>query len=280
MRAAAALLSSARSREGLRALLRPVGFAGDDVTLSPGARGEFGLAEHHDARILASGEQRLLAVRCEEGSLRDELQRLGRRLATRAPHVPWMLAAVHADGTEAALAAVSPGGVAGTARLAAFVWDPARVVDSDAETLCALVAASGDDHLVHARFAEVLGRDALTRRFYRALQAHVTLMAGTLPPRVPGDVARHVALLYASRLLFLRFLEAKGWLDGDRAWLIGRFDACMRTGGGFHRRVLLPLFFGTLNTPVTRRAPAARALGRIPFLNGGLFARSHVERLA
>jgi hypothetical protein len=42
--------------------------------------------------------------------------------------------------------------------------------------------------------------------------------------------------------------------------------------------VLLPLFFGTLNTRYARRASAARTLGRIPFLNGGLFARSPNER--
>lgn len=280
MRAAGALLSSARSSEALRAVLHPVGFGGDAVALTRDARDAFGLDERHEARLLEAGAQRLLLVLCGGASLRDELQRIGRRLAARAPHVPWMLAAARADGAEAALAAVLPGGGVGAARLAAFVWEPGRVVDSDAETLCALAAASGDDPLAHARLAEVLGRDALTRRFYRALQAHVTRMAGTMPPRLEDDDARHVALLYVSRLLFLRFLEAKGWLDGDRAWLVTRFDECMRNGGGFHRRVLLPLFFGTLNTPPSRRAPAARALGRIPFLNGGLFARSLVERRA
>ncbi|HYZ88332.1 MAG TPA: N-6 DNA methylase, partial [Myxococcales bacterium] len=44
------------------------------------------------------------------------------------------------------------------------------------------------------------------------------------------------------------------------------------------RRFLLPLFFGTLNTPPHRRAAAARVLGAVPFLNGGLFARSPIER--
>ncbi len=52
----------------------------------------------------------------------------------------------------------------------------------------------------------------------------------------------------------------------------------MATGGGFHRRVLLPLFFGTLNTPVARRAARARAFGSIPFLNGGLFGRGSLEK--
>src|SRR4029078_8822713 len=48
--------------------------------------------------------------------------------------------------------------------------------------------------------------------------------------------------------------------------------------GDFHRTILLPLCFGTLNTPRSQRASAARAFGRIPFLNGGLFTRTPLER--
>ena len=60
-----------------------------------------------------------------------------------------------------------------------------------------------------------------------------------------------------SRLVFLSFLESKGWLNDDRAFLAHHFDACMSDGGGFHRRVLLPLFFGTLNTPFRDRTAMA-----------------------
>jgi hypothetical protein len=45
-----------------------------------------------------------------------------------------------------------------------------------------------------------------------------------------------------------------------------------------HRRVLEPLFFGTLNTRASERAPAARAFGRVPYLNGGLFTRTPLEK--
>ena len=52
----------------------------------------------------------------------------------------------------------------------------------------------------------------------------------------------------------------------------------MERGGSYHKRVLRPLFFGTLNTPIASRAPTARAFGAIPFLNGGLFAPAPLER--
>ncbi|MGI8618959.1 MAG: Eco57I restriction-modification methylase domain-containing protein, partial [Gemmatimonadaceae bacterium] len=54
----------------------------------------------------------------------------------------------------------------------------------------------------------------------------------------------------------------------------------MAHGGRYHRRVLLPLFFGTLNTPPRSRSPRAQEFGRIPFLNGGLFSRTPLERKA
>jgi hypothetical protein len=39
-----------------------------------------------------------------------------------------------------------------------------------------------------------------------------------------------------------------------------------------------PPFFGTLNTAPRTRAATARAFGRVPFLNGGLFSRTPLER--
>src|SRR6185437_11196248 len=163
-------------------------------------------------------------------------------------------------------------------RVAALVSRRGRVVESDAETVCALAAAHGDrDLLTHARWIEILSRESLTLRFYRSLEQSVDAIArsSTVGNR---DARTELALLHTSRLLFLSFLEAKGWLDGDRAFLSHQFERCLTRGGGFERRVLRPLFFGTLNTPLARRASVARRFGRVPFLNGGLFSRAPLER--
>src|SRR5205807_10251292 len=76
----------------------------------------------------------------------------------------------------------------------------------------------------------------------------------------------------------LSFLEAKGWLNGDFSFLANGFSRCMEAGGRYQKRILEPLFFGTLNTRIRARSPRAREFGRIPFLNGGLFSRSHLEK--
>ncbi|MEO8910792.1 MAG: N-6 DNA methylase, partial [Gemmatimonadaceae bacterium] len=112
----------------------------------------------------------------------------------------------------------------------------------------------------------------------RNVQASVGDLAGSLDPRIGQAERSELALLYISRLIFLSFLETKGWLNGDFGFLSNGYSRCMASSGNYQKKVLEPLFFGTLNTPSPRRSDRARSFGRIPFLNGGLFSRSPVEK--
>ena len=279
LRAAAQLLTSADSFGALSPISTAIGFEAEPSPLDAGTCTALGLAGPVlEARVAAGpGALRALHLLVEsEAVLPALLPKLAARLASRAPHVLWLVLAVQPATGRVAIAAWS--GDRRPPRVAALVVDRAHVVDSDAETLRALAAAAGDrDLVVHARMVEILGRDALTARFYRVLEQAVGGIARSCAV-ASDEQRRELALLAASRLLFLSFLEAKGWLNGDRAFLLRQFEQCMANGGRFERRVLRPLFFGTLNTPVAKRAAAARAFGRIPFLNGGLFARTPLER--
>jgi len=258
-----------------------IGCPGDPLPLDAPSRTALGIPDECRSALVARGPGTLRALLLEmhgDRPVRDVLVALARRMATRAPHLLWLAIATASNGRNVALAAWMPR--QSGARVAALVVERTRIVDSDAETLCALAAAMDPvDVLTHAKWFGVLGREAVTRRFYRTLERLVGELARGASGRAPNESRREIALLYGSRLLFLSFLEAKEWLDGDRAFLSRAYDACMSERGGFQRRVLVPLFFGTLNTPVAARAAVARALGRIPFLNGGLFARSATERL-
>jgi hypothetical protein len=279
LREAAELLRSANSIDALTALAAAIGCSTVAARLDREAQRNLGLDDLvTEARVVAGrGALRaLLVVACEGLSFRDALTRIAGRLSTRAPHALWMVIALNPATSDIAFAAWT--GERRPPRVAALVADRLRLVDSDAETLRALASAASDrDLLTHTRWVEVLGRRALTIRFYRALEGTVNTMAHSSAVG-PSEARSEIALLDTSRLLFLSFLQAKGWLDGDRSFLSRHFDQCMTDGGRFHHRVLRPLFFGTLNTPVRQRAPAARAFGRIPFLNGGLFARTRTER--
>ena len=96
------------------------------------------------------------------------------------------------------------------------------------------------------------------------------------------------------RLVFLHFLQKKGWLgasagtwvDGDRAFLLHLFEkASPEQRDDFLDGVLENLFFGALNTDRTASgdffSTGVRGVGkcRIPYLNGGLFERDELDRL-
>ncbi|MCY7380580.1 MAG: hypothetical protein LH467_14730 [Gemmatimonadaceae bacterium] len=278
LRQAASLLS-APTPDGLAAIAATLGFEHAPQPLDAPTRAALGLPpELRDTRLVRGrGALRALLVSApSETPLRTLCTSLATGLSSRTSHVLWTLIAASTDGDEIGIACWTA--ERRPPRVLALLVRPSHVVASDAETLCALEASSsGDDLLVHTRWCELLGRDALSRRFYRMLELRVGTLARSLPA-MPDDDRAELALIATSRLLFLSFLQAKGWLDGDRAFLSNRFDECMAGAGGFHRVVMLPLFFGTLNTPMRRRAATARRFGQIPFLNGGLFAKTAVER--
>ena len=225
-----------------------------------------------------TGVRRALVVVAPPGtSLRTTVIALAQRLHRHAAHHLWVVVAASADGRSGALAVWRSDGA--RARVSALLFTPARVLESDAETLLALsAAAAGDDLPAHERWCEILGREALSHRFYRALEHHVLALGEGAKGTASSEARRELALLTTSRLLFLAFLQSRGWLDGDADFLARHFDRALERGGGAHQRLLEPLFFGTLNTRVSQRAASAQSLGRVPFLNGGLFARSPLER--
>ncbi len=272
---AAALLQRTSDRRGRIALLRTLGFRAPTGELDARTGQRFGLDEALKRVEVAAGTGALRALLLEVPmamSLREATGLVARRVATRAPELLWLVLAWQRPGG-LALVIPTPGGAS---HAAAIVVEPADVRPGDAESLVALEGARGDSDLdTHLRWREVLGRDALTRRFYRDLEQAVHALANGARGTADIGTRRTLSLRCTSRLLFLAFLEAKGWLDGDRAFLSRQVASC---GDGLHRALLEPRFFGTLNAPMSRRSPAARAFGRLPFLNGGLFTRDVLEK--
>src|SRR5207247_5486714 len=124
-------------------------------------------------------------------------------------------------------------------------------------------------------FDRALDRETLTRQFFDRFRAAVRDTAAQLRTTFPDerrDAVDAEALLIFSRILFLYFVQQKGWLNGERRFLADRLDTVGKRE--FFADALLPLFFGVLNTPCDQRNAAARKLGRIPYLNGGLFEPS------
>lgn len=90
------------------------------------------------------------------------------------------------------------------------------------------------------------------------------------------------------RIVFLYFLQSKGWLAGNLHYMHDLFyDASDEVKGNFLDKVLEPMSFGLLNTKPEDRssAPMVNGVGvkyipnadKIPYLNGGLFQQEKID---
>lgn len=170
-------------------------------------------------------------------------------------------------------------GCRGTRRLDVALDTPsADAVDRIASLDLSRTAPTVDARML---FRNALDRESAGRRFFerfrRALRAIDLAIAAALPAETPRARRDH-SLLLLSRLLFIYFVQQKGWLDGSHRFIRSSFERAANGGTGFHTHVLAPLFFDCLSTPRARRGASALALGVIPYLNGGLFARSAFEQ--
>jgi hypothetical protein len=139
-------------------------------------------------------------------------------------------------------------------------------------------AGQGSGIALALRWIEALSARGLGTRFFAQFRRTLDRVVAALPGRIPRRDRHGLALLQLTRVLFLYFVQEKGWLDGRPRFLREELDRRLGGRGRVHRRLLVPLFFGTLNRPPAARRRAARELGRIPFLNGGLFEPHPLER--
>ncbi len=142
-----------------------------------------------------------------------------------------------------------------------------------------LAPGAGESALaLSLRVGEVLATERVTPRFFRAFRQTLERLTDRLAvPNARRD--RHdLALTALTRVLFLYFVQSKGWLDGDGRYLPRLLQSALTRRLHFHRVILHALCFGVLNRPVASRSRRARALGRVPFLNGGLFEPTPLER--
>ena len=92
------------------------------------------------------------------------------------------------------------------------------------------------------------------------------------------------ASLMLNRLMFCYFIQKKGFLDQDKHYLKNKLQACQKLSGNdkfysFYRTFLLELFHDGLGKPINKRSDDLPVeLGKIPYLNGGLFDVHELER--
>ncbi len=106
---------------------------------------------------------------------------------------------------------------------------------------------------------------ATLKEVFDAVQAGIT--------GLDGEERRFFAELVVNRLIFLKFVEKKGWLNDDRDYLYNKFRAYGKCD--FWGDFLCFLFFeGLCQEPAKRSHQANEILGEVPFLNAELFSPS------
>ncbi len=278
-----ALARAANHRAGLLSLLRGLGFGGHGDEVPEPVWPAWGVAPRGDvaALLLAGTVGTLTAVVLElKGRLcGDTIAAIAGAIRRRNPALLYLFAFSSRVFEEVALATF-----AADSEFRYLRFEPERLRRSDLDALCELVAGPGETGLELAlRHARALDRSRITRRFFNEFRArrNAVSRAWTGIPAVAERERSELALLLLSRLTFLYFLQRRGVLASDDRYLPHLFGAWSDTpgaGSSFYRARLRPLFFESLNRRVEERAPAAAALGPLPYLNGGLFEPHPHER--
>ncbi len=134
--------------------------------------------------------------------------------------------------------------------------------------------------LVRRRDA-AFAKESVTKKFYDRFQKEHKAFHGFIHGIPDEGLQRWYASVLLNRLMFLYFIQSKGYLDGRVDYLRGHLSASRDLGQDrYYRGFLKLLFFEGLAKPEAERSPEARrTLGRIPYLNGGIFALHQIEQL-
>ena len=141
------------------------------------------------------------------------------------------------------------------------------------------------DVVDRVRGAFMANSETVTRRFYGEFQQELQEFSDFIQG-MENTVSREwYAALMLNRLMFIYFIQRKGFLDGDSNYLENRLNSTQKQFGRdefdrrFYRHFLRKLFSEGLGTPEEKRTPELRdLLGKVPYLNGGLFDVHEIEK--
>ena len=136
---------------------------------------------------------------------------------------------------------------------------------------------------------EAFSVDALSDEFFKEYHDHYDDIVAELARQgKTGAVYHDYVKKLMGRIVFLHFLQKKGWLCGDTNFMLNTFSQSTRRSD-YLESVLEPLFFGILNTEPAKREQVFSRNGwqqglvekwaAIPYLNGGLFERDNIDDL-
>ncbi|MEG9267231.1 Eco57I restriction-modification methylase domain-containing protein [Qipengyuania sp. Mu-71] len=122
-----------------------------------------------------------------------------------------------------------------------------------------------------------------TRAFYERFKTEHDAFLERIEGVDTEDDRAWYASVMLNRLMFVYFIQQRGFLDGDRNYLRNKLRQVQEKHGpdefqSFYRAFLLRLFFDGLGGRESERSPElAELIGRVPYLNGGMFVEHFLE---
>jgi len=161
-----------------------------------------------------------------------------------------------------------------SARLTTFGWTP----ETPNRTVCefnlpALVWPDDPSDAIRwiDRWSKAFDKEPLTRDFFKRFDVALEAIKADLEhyQKLTSAEAYTQSQLLLERLIFLYFLQNRGWLDQNRTYLKDNLNSFLDKPDAFNGyKGFLDKLFWTLSTPP--RSEGGRFPG-LPFLNGGLF---------
>jgi hypothetical protein len=122
--------------------------------------------------------------------------------------------------------------------------------------------------------------ERVTKRFYDRFKSEHAAFLKFLKGIPDEDMQRWYVSVMLNRLMFIYFIQKKGFLgNNNQNYLRDKLAESKRRGKDvFYREFLCPLFFeGFAKKESERSAAVNKLLGKVPYLNGGLFLRHQIE---
>ena len=140
---------------------------------------------------------------------------------------------------------------------------------------------------VIGRVEEVFAANAetVTQTFYKKFKEQLDKFQDFIKGLQEQVDSKQYASLMLNRLMFIYFIQKKKFLDGDQHYLRNRLKQTQKEYGkdkffrNFYRHFLLELFHRGLGAREESRSEETKKLiGKVPYLNGGLFDQHALER--
>ena len=124
--------------------------------------------------------------------------------------------------------------------------------------------------------------ERVTKKFYDRFRTEHAAFLKFLQGIPDEGLERWYVSVMLNRLMFIYFIQKKGFLNDDRDYLKNKLTQCRKQLGRdrFYRDLLCPLIFeGFAKRNEDRSGHARKLLGEVPYLNGGIFMPHQIEQL-